>query len=40
MAPLPQKMEQLGHEGPEMNPEERTLLAWPHEILKGRYGLL
>ena len=40
MAPLPQKMEQLGHEGPEMNPEERRLLAWSHEILKGWYGLL
>ena len=34
MAPHPQKTERSG---PEMNPEERRLLAWPREILKGRY---
>ena len=34
MAPHPQKTERSG---PEMNPEERRLLAWPREILKGQY---
>ena len=40
MAPHPQKMERSRPEGPEMNPEEMRLLAWPREKLKGRYGLL
>ena len=35
-----QKMELSGPEGPEMNPKERRLLAWPREMLKGQYGLL
>ena len=33
-------MEWSGPEGPEMNPEERGLLAEPREMLTGLYGLL